>query len=307
MGMRIDVHQHLWTEPLIAALSRRRRAPYVRRVADGWALRVESEPSHLIPDTDDIDHRTRLLADDGTDAAIVAPSLPVGIESLDPDEALPLLEAYEEGISALPRQWRAWGSLALAVAQPADVDSLLDRGFVGLCLPAPAIATPRAVERLWPRLSRLEQRGAPLFVHPGPAVADQGGAEGPRWWPAMTSYVAQMHAAWYAYFEHGRRRFPELSVMFAMLAGGAPLHLERLASRRGKPGGPLSDRLFYETSSYGPRALRAMAHWVGTDQLVYGSDRPLASPVPSRFPSKRVEAMRRRNPHRLLAEMPSAA
>ena len=47
--MRIDVHQHLWTEPLIAALSRRRRAPYVRRVADGWALRVESEPSHLAP------------------------------------------------------------------------------------------------------------------------------------------------------------------------------------------------------------------------------------------------------------------
>jgi len=122
----------------------------------------------------------------------------------------------------------------------------------------------------------------------------------------MTSYVAQMHTAWYAYFEHGRRRFPELRVMFAMLAGGAPLHLERLASRRGR-GAPPSDRLFYETSSYGPRALRAMAHWVGTDQLVYGSDRPLAKPVPSRFPSKRVEAMRRRNPERLLAPVASAA
>jgi 6-methylsalicylate decarboxylase len=85
------------------------------------------------------------------------------------------------------------------------------------------------------------------------------------------------------------------------------LHLERLASRRGKPWGPLSDRLFYETSSYGPRALRAMAHWVGTDQLVYGSDRPMAKPVPSRFPSKRVEAMRRRNPGRLFAEAVQAA
>ena len=305
--MRIDVHQHLWTEPPIEALSRRKRAPYVRRVAGGWALRVESEPSHLIPDADDVDRRTRLLDEDGTDAAIVAPSLPVGIEALDPEEALPLLDAYEEGVSELPAQWRAWGSLALAAAQPEDVDSLLRRGFVGLCLPATAIATPRSVEGLWPLLSRLEQHGAPLFIHPGPAVSEQGDVEGPRWWPAMTSYIAQMNAAWYAYFGHGRRRFPTLRVMFAMLAGGAPLHLERLASRRSKALDPLCEHLFYETSSYGPRALRAMAHWVGTDQLVYGSDRPMAKPVPSRCPSKRVEAMRRRNPDRLFAEAVPAA
>ena len=308
MDMRIDIHQHLWTEPLIAALSRRRRAPYVRRVVGGWALRVEAEPSHLIPDADDVERRTRLLADDGADAAIVAPSLPVGIESLPAEEALPLLDAYEEGIASLLSEWRAWGTLSLEAAQPGDVDSLLDRGFVGLCLPATALATPNSVYRMWPILSRLEERGAPLFIHPGPAPAEEGDADGPQWWPAMTSYIAQMHVAWYAYAEYGLPRHPRLRVLFAMLAGGAPLHLERLASRRGKPRPPLGDRLFYETSSYGPRALRAMAHWVGTNQLVYGSDRPLASPVPSRFPSKRAEAMRRRNPSRLLAdELASAA
>ncbi len=302
MDMRIDIHQHLWTEPLIAALSRRRRAPYVRRVVGGWALRVESEPSHLIPDADGVEQRTRLLADDGADTAIVAPSLPVGIESLPAEEALPLLDAYEEGIADLPEEWRAWGTLSLEAAQPDDVDSLLGRGFVGLCLPATALATPNSVYRLWPLLSRLEERGAPLFIHPGPAPAEEGDADGPQWWPAMTSYIAQMHAAWYAYAEYGLPRHPRLRVLFAMLAGGAPLHLERLASRRGKPRAPLGDRLFYETSSYGPRALRAMAHWVGTNQLVYGSDRPLASPMPSRFPSKRAEAMRRRNASRLLAD-----
>jgi len=307
MDVRIDIHQHLWTEPLIAALSRRRRAPYVRRVVGGWALRVESEPSHLIPDDDDVSARTRLLAEDGADAAIVAPSLPVGMESLPAEEAVPLLTAYEEGVSQLPTEWRAWGTVALGGARPENIDSLLDRGFVGLCLPATALATPNAVYRLWPLLARLEERGAPLFVHPGPAPADEGAADEPEWWPAMTSYVAQMNAAWYAYAEYGLARHPRLRVLFAMLAGGAPLHLERLASRRGKPRAPLGDRLFYETSSYGPRGLRAMAHWVGTNQLVYGSDRPLASPMPSRFPTKRAEAMRRRNPSRLLSDMASAA
>ena len=29
--MQIDVHQHIWTEPLLDALAARRRLPFVRR------------------------------------------------------------------------------------------------------------------------------------------------------------------------------------------------------------------------------------------------------------------------------------
>jgi hypothetical protein len=305
--MRIDVHQHVWTEPLLEALARRTRAPRVRRAGREWALLTDSEPEYRIPDGGDLPARTRLLASDRVDLAIVTPSLPVGIESLAPEEALPLLAAYRDGVDQLPRGWRAWGSLPLAAAQPHDVDALIDAGFVGLCVPATSLATPPAVDRLAPLLARLESRGAPLFVHPGPAAPGHGGADAPAWWPAMTSYVAQMNAAWHAYVGFGRRRHPELRVLFAMLAGGAPLHLERLANRRGRPHEPLGDRAFYDTSSYGPRALRAMAHWVGTDQLVYGSDRPLAQPLRTLFGSKRDEAMRRGNPARLLPPMEVAA
>ena len=49
-----------------------------------------------------------------------------------------------------------------------------------------------------------------------------------------------------------------------MLAGGAPLLSERLATRGG-PAVDLQDPLtFYDTSSYGPRLVEAMARWVGT-------------------------------------------
>ncbi len=117
----------------------------------------------------------------------------------------------------------------------------------------------------------------PLLVHPGPAPgADEreAGLNEPLWWRALTDYVAQMQAAWLTFVTLGRRRHPKLTVVFAMLAGGAPLLSERLAAR-GAPAIDLRDPLiFYDSSSYGPVPIEAMARRVGAEQLVYGSDRP---------------------------------
>src|SRR5262249_7851771 len=74
----------------------------------------------------------------------------------------------------------------------------------------------------------------------------------------------------------------ELRVVFAMLAGLAPLHAERLRSRAGMHVAP-DPHTFYETSSYGPRAVTAMAAEVGSSQLLYGSDRPVADPAETRL------------------------
>ncbi|MHB8243673.1 MAG: hypothetical protein ACYDHN_17015, partial [Solirubrobacteraceae bacterium] len=84
--------------------------------------------------------------------------------------------------------------------------------------------------------------------------------------------------AWLAFLVAGRPSHPHLRVIFTMLSGLAPLHGERLALRGG-PAPPAPDPLvFYDTSSYGPTAVRAMAEIVGPDQLVYGSDRPVVEP-----------------------------
>jgi len=83
-----------------------------------------------------------------------------------------------------------------------------------------------------------------------------------------------------------------------MLAGGAPLRLERLAAR-GAPATALRavvDRhAFYDTSSYGPVAVEAIAEAVGARALVHGFDRPvLAARPPTPGPVAAV------NPRRLL-------
>ena len=63
-----------------------------------------------------------------------------------------------------------WAGLVLADPSPERVDALLDRGAVGLSLPAGALSGPAGIESLGPALERLAARGRPLFVHPGPAA-----------------------------------------------------------------------------------------------------------------------------------------
>jgi predicted TIM-barrel fold metal-dependent hydrolase len=143
------------------------------------------------------------------------------------------------------------------------------------------VAGPERIDAIGPVLDRAASLELPVFVHPGRACGDRSAVADfgePLWWRALTDYVAQMQAAWLAFAGHGRREHPTLKVVFAMLAGCAPLGVERLASRGG-PAVELRDPLtYYETSSYGPAALEMMARRIGEGQMLYGSDRPVIEP-----------------------------
>jgi hypothetical protein len=304
---RVDIHQHLWPEQLIDDLSRRDRPPYIRKAGARWRLRIEGEPEHLFDLSEhDADLRARQLGGEGIDRAVISLSTPLGIEGLPADEAEPLLESYHAGVLELGEPFAAWASTRLRSPDPGRVDGALDRGLVGLALPAGALGSRDGLVRCRPLLSRLEAHRAPLFVHPGPDplqihFGDEEPSADPAWWPAMTTYVAQMNAAWHAFAAWGRLSHPTLRVVFAMLAGGAPLHHERHLARGGS-GAAISDReIFYDTSSYGERALDAAVRAVGIDQLVYGSDRPVVDLPPQKLlGDAAADAMLRANPARLL-------
>jgi hypothetical protein len=80
-------------------------------------------------------------------------------------------------------------------------------------------------------------------------------------------------------------------VLFAMLAGLAPLHGERVAARAGDRG-VVDPDVFLETSSYGPRAIDATVRVTGIDVLVHGSDRPYAPPPQSGLGAAAETALR---------------
>ena len=307
---RTDIHQHLWSEALVAELTWRREPPLIRRSGRGWVLRLRDEPEYPFdPAEHDPAARRALLAADGIERALLCISSPLGIEALDLPAAEPLLAAHNAALLELGDPFGVWGAVSLRPPDPDDVDALLDAGAVGISLPAGALSGPDGLDRCGVLLERLERRDAPLLVHPGPgpwrAWRPQPYVEddAPGWWTAMTRYVADMNAAWHAFAAFGRPRHPLLRVVFAMLAGGAPLHAERLAARGGPTTAIADSRIFYDTSSYGVRTIDALVRCVGIDQLVHGSDRPVVdAPSPSLLGPAAREAMVGANVARLLGE-----
>jgi hypothetical protein len=277
--MRVDVHQHVWTEPLVEALSRRSTFPFVRRSGGVTILHSAGEHPYVIDlEAESAERRARLLHQDGLDLALVAISSPIGIETLPREQAVELIKAHLTGVEGLREEFARWGPVALDGADPADVDELQRRGCAGVSIPAGALRDYDALDATGPVLERVAERGLPLLIHPGRPGAISAPAD-PLWWSAMTDYVAQLHAAWLTFVTRGRREHPELTVLFGMLAGLAPLQVERLAARSGTVPDLRDPLIFYDTSSYGPLAIEATGRLVGAAQLVFGSDRPVIEPV----------------------------
>ena len=93
----------------------------------------------------------------------------------------------------------AWGAIALDETDPADVDRLLDDGFIGLSLPAGALSSPRELERLGPVLEPARSARRPALRPPrrGPSSflssRDRTGEPGRRARPSRARLVACAH------------------------------------------------------------------------------------------------------------------
>jgi predicted TIM-barrel fold metal-dependent hydrolase len=284
----VDFHQHLWPEPLLAELSRRSRPPRLR----GSLLELAGErASEIDLGAHDLDARLELLDRSEIEKAVVSLPPTLGFDRLPEDERGELVDAYELGI-------REVGGVSGGRIVPLAAGRHPD-GFPGICLGAPDLLE---LERLAPWLDELEQRGVFLFVHPGPARPPR---EAPDWWPAVVDYTAQMQAAYGAWLAWGASRWPGLRVVFAILAGGGPFQLERLQSRGLSGRDLMHENVFFETASYGRRALELCFATFGVDQLLFGSDAPVIDLFPTLesvrgFGDAVADALCDKNPSRLL-------
>ena len=294
--MQIDVHQHLWPAPFLAALRARRRPPWL----DGWDLHLPGQPAYrLNPADHDVEVRAAQAAADGDTLVCVAPSAVLGLDRLPAIEAEELAAAWLAGARALPPPFRAFAM----PTTPSALEDALAAGAIGLELGADLLAAPGGLARLAPLLAVLNAAGRPLLVHPGPPAIDEATAR-PTWWAPVVPYVAQLNAAWWAWAHGGRKRFPRLPVCFAALAGLGPLHGERQRARGGAAG-TVDNLTFVETSTYGTLAVDAVVRVLGVDVICRGSDRPYAVPVePSLGSEAALNAIRSANPGRLLAHVP---
>jgi hypothetical protein len=282
---RYDFHQHLWPEPLIRALERRAEPPRLR--ASRLELAVEGS-FDIDLRAHDPDERLALLDRHELDVAVVSLA-----PTMETEPNAELRAAYHAGIAEI-----ASASRGRVVALGAG-----DRppGFAGACVSAAAYC-----DGVDPLLAELERGGGVLFVHPGPPRSVQAGA--PAWWAAVVDYTAQMQAAYSTWLHRDASRFPGVPVVFAILAGGATVQLERLRSRGVDTGAASHAGGFLDTSSYGRHALELCLSTVGPSQLVFGSDVPVIDPRPTlegvaALGSAAAEAITADNPARILGRV----
>lgn len=288
----VDVHQHLWPAEFIDLL--RSRTGDVR--LDGWTLHLPGEAPYEV-DPADHDITGRLAITQDCSLVLLSMSSALSIETMDPAEAAPLLDAWDRGLAALPSRFRSWLTINLVEPDLDDLATRLAAGAVGLQVPATSLTSPAAISRLAGVLEVVQAHDKPVFVHPGPVSARA--EDLPPWWPAVVDYPAQLQAAWWAWEAVGRSLLPNLRICFAAAAGLAPVHHERFAQRGGHQlrMDPLT---FVDTSSYGKRGLDSIIRVLGIDPIVHGSDRPYAEPTELDLGPAASHAIRVSNPRRLL-------
>jgi 6-methylsalicylate decarboxylase len=256
----LDVHQHLWPPSFVEALSRRATVPFLA----GSVLHLTEGDYEIDLREHELGERLELLDRAGIDTAVVSLQPTLGLESLPVPEREQLVAAWEEGIVELAAA-AAGRIVPLAAARPRP-------GFAGASIGADRLDDLGA---LAPLLDALRGSGL-LFVHP---VAGNPPPGAPPWWPAVVDYTSQMQRAYLSWLAGAQARWPDVTVVFAVLAGGAVVQHERLGSRGVDPGSLRHPNLFFDTASYGPHALRLCIEAVGVDRLVFGTDAPVVDPA----------------------------
>jgi 6-methylsalicylate decarboxylase len=258
-----DLHQHLWPAGFVEALRERTAPPRL----DGTTLVLREGSFEANLSDHDVSHRLASLDEDGIDVAVLSLQTTLGLDELADEERISLEDAWIDGIREIVAD--AGGRLdALAPRRVVD-------GFAGVALDAGLLLDLDAAA---PVLDAVQQVGRLVLVHPGPVARRD---DTPQWWAGIVSYTAQMQAAWFAWLDAGRTRWPDVRIVFAILAGGAPFHLERLALRGIDVRSTLDPNVYLDVATYGRRSIELCIETFGVAQLVYGSDTPVVDSTPT--------------------------
>jgi hypothetical protein len=256
-----DLHQHLWPESFIAALRARTTPPRL----DGDVLETCEGRFPVDVAQHDPDTRLSALDRDGIDVAVLSLQPSLGLGDLASSECDELELAWADGVRELDsRRFRAFSP------------SCVRDGFAGVSVGSSAFLDFDAAA---PTLDAAAAAGATVFVHPEAGSAS--GTTRPDWWEWVVGYPARMQEAYVAWLAFGRERWPTVRVLFAMLGGGGPFQLERLARRGVDVRSALDPNTFFDVSTHGRRAIELCVETFGVGQLAYGSDTPVVDSRPT--------------------------
>jgi hypothetical protein len=146
-------------------------------------------------------------------------------------------------------------------------------------------------------------------VHPGPAPWTRPEPADPRlpaWWTPLAQYPASSLRAFATWRALGAPAYPELRIVFAIMAGGAPFLEGRWRTFSGLAGS-IDRNVFLDTASCQRLDLELALAAYGAEQIVLGTDVPVIDPDPllrslDALGPAVFEAVAERNPARVFRD-----
>jgi hypothetical protein len=259
-----DVHQHLWPAAFVDALEARTEPPCLA----GGTLTTREGTFQVDLAMHEPEARLHALDRDEIDVAVLSLQPSLGLDRIEMTEREALEQIWSESTLGVVS---ASGGRLVAFSP-----SRLREGFVGISIGASAFADFDAAATVLDAAAAAE---TVVFVHP--EAAERASSSRPDWWNWVTRYPALAQEAYLAWLAFGRERWPTLRVLFAILAGGGPFQLERLARRGVDVRSALDPNTFFDVATHGRRAIELCVETFGVGQLVYGSDLPVVDTAPT--------------------------
>ena len=288
--MRVDIHNHFYPGAYLQQLEE--HAEGVRIGTDRAGRRyLEEGGTRLVTLTEpmvDLEARFAMMDSSGIDVQILSMTSP-NVYAFRSDRALEVARMVNDEYAAAkdrnPDRLRCLASVPLGTG--AEVEEL-DRAILQLGLDGLIVGTnihgkaleDAAFESFWRRVDELR---LPVLLHPmtpmvGTQYLDRYALVPLVGFPFDTT-LAVMRLVWSGFLE----RYPNVRLI-ASHTGGALAYLTgrfeigydaypECRDIRNRPA-QLLKRIWYDTISYHPPALRCLAESVGTDRMVFGTDYP---------------------------------
>jgi len=296
--MRVDVHNHFYPPAYLALLEERGRGVRIRTDHQGRRYLEEAGTrlATLTPPMTDLERRFAMMEAVGIDLQVLSLTAP-NVYAFDAGDAVAAARLVNDEYARLralhARRLRCLASVPLGTG--AEVEEL-DRAILQLGLDGVVVGTNVAgrpledpeFEAFWRRADELR---CPVLIHPMTPLVGSHGMEDHALVPMVgfpfdtTLCVARL--IWTGFLD----RHPNLRLVVLHAGGALPYLVGRLEigadayaecrQVEHRPGWYLG-RLFYDTVSYHPPALRLLAESFGVGQMVLGTDYPHVIGDPAR-------------------------
>lgn len=293
--MTIDMHAHWIPEELSTLLRQRTAPPRIGRDDAGVERMYTHNLALKLQDGFD-DPKKRLESMDrlGIDLGVLSLTSGFGVEALPVEEALPLVRAFNNSVSALTVEYphRFAGLAALPFADIRIAAMEFERamnlpGIIGALMPGDGFLSLERAERMRPLFDVAQRHAAHVLIHNGPLPDDPDSPRVVERSDNVTARVSTIdmqarisqHMVTLCLTDF-LKPYPDVTVQSHNLGGNIPFEVERM-DHRAADRHPDEDLpsvrfrrapLIYDCNSFGARAIACAIELYGVDKIVFGTD-----------------------------------